>query len=85
MYRSSLSSLATISDPTQLEHTLATWLGYLEKFWDDEGSHDSHNTVPTRLVCNPLWNISDEIYYPTVPSVYACRCQIYPPHGKTSM
>ena len=49
MNRSSLSSLATISDPTQLEHTLATWLSYLEKFWDDEGSHD---TVPTRLVFN---------------------------------
>ena len=47
MYRSSLSSLATISDPTQLEHTLATWLSYLEKFCDDEGSHDA---VPARLV-----------------------------------
>lgn len=45
--RASLGSLAVISDPTQLEHTLGKWLACLEKLWDDEGSHDA---FPARLV-----------------------------------
>lgn len=49
--RTSLGSLAVVSDPIKLEHTLTKWLTYLEKFWDDEGSHD---LFPTRLVFEAL-------------------------------
>ena len=71
--RASLGSLAVISDPTQLELTLSRWLAYLEKLWEDEGSHD---TVPMRSVFHV--SISNQIvYFTTMSTAYIAPVHLF--------